>query len=110
MIQRGHGARLLLEPPQPFGIARERFGEHLDGYVALQARVPRPVHFAHAPGAQRRQDLVGTQNCAGVEGHSSVRIIPATAAVRGESNSARADRGSIIGDANIGEKLSCHPH
>lgn len=43
-----------------------RFGrQHLDGDLAVEPRVPRPVHFSHPPGAERRQDLIGTQTSSG---------------------------------------------
>ena len=63
MIQRGHGA----------GFALEAFGELLlrnfDGDFAIEARVARAIHFAHAPGAERRQDLIRSQAIAGGQGH-----------------------------------------
>jgi hypothetical protein len=59
------GARLLLEAPQSLGVAGQRAREDLDRDVAIQARVPRAVHLAHPPRAQRAQDLVRPEARAG---------------------------------------------
>ena len=53
MVERGGGACLLLEPLQSPGVAGQGTGQDLDGDVAVQARVPRPIHFAHAANAKR---------------------------------------------------------
>src|SRR5580704_6023735 len=63
VIQRRYGACLALEP----------FGElllgNLDGDGAIQPSVTGLVHFAHATGANRRKNLVGTQTRAGSQRH-----------------------------------------
>src|SRR3954468_734872 len=69
MRQRGDGARLPLEPGERVGIRREAVGDHLDGDFATEARVSRPVNFSHAPGADRRQNLVGAKPRPGAESH-----------------------------------------
>ena len=53
--------RLLLEAPQALGVGENAAGKDLDRHVAAEPRVPRPIHLAHASGADRREDLVGTE-------------------------------------------------
>src|SRR5262249_44100095 len=50
-------------------IGREVRGQNLDGYDTFQARIARPIHFAHPAGAERREDFVGAQFYARAEGH-----------------------------------------
>jgi hypothetical protein len=50
MIQRGDGASLALEAGEPFGIAGHLGGEDLEGYVAAELGVGRPIHLAHPAG------------------------------------------------------------
>ena len=63
----GGGARLLLEPSQPIGVARKADGQHLHGHVAAQPHVVRAIHVAHAAAAERRHDFVRAQVEAGLE-------------------------------------------
>ena len=60
MIQRREDFRFALEAGQPFGIARERSGQHLDRYFAIQFGVARFIHLSHASRTERCQDLIGT--------------------------------------------------
>ena len=68
MIQRRERLRFALEAGQAIGISRERVGQDLDRDVAIQLRVARAIHLAHAAGADRRGDLVGAEAGAGSEG------------------------------------------
>ena len=52
MIERGGGARLLLETPQAVRVGGKRCRQNLDGDVAVQARVARAIDLAHAAGAE----------------------------------------------------------
>ena len=54
---------------QRVAVVDEVLGQHLDRDVALEARVARAVHLAHAAGAERRQDLVRAETGPGREGH-----------------------------------------
>jgi hypothetical protein len=67
--QRGDGLRLAPETGQPLAITRDGRRQHLDRDVALQLRVPRPVHLAHPPGPERGDDLVRTEPCARNQRH-----------------------------------------
>jgi hypothetical protein len=69
IVQRGDGARFLLDAVAGFGVGRERAGEHFDRDVAIEARVSRSVHFAHAARAKRRDDFVGTKTRPRFERH-----------------------------------------
>ena len=45
---------------KPFRITRERVRQDFDRDVALQPRIARAIHLAHAARAERRNDLVRT--------------------------------------------------
>ena len=75
MIERCEEPRLPLEPLLPLFTFQEIFREDLHRDLAAEARVPGPVHLAHAPGAQGREDLVGPESGAGGDGHGSVGIM-----------------------------------
>jgi len=67
--QRGDPPRLALEPRQPVGVRREDLGQHLHGDAAAQPQVARLVHFAHAAGANRAEDLEVREACTGGQSH-----------------------------------------
>ena len=69
VVQGGHDPRLALEPVAELRIARERVGEDLDRDRAIEPRVARLVHLAHAAGTQGGEDLIGAEVGAGSEGH-----------------------------------------
>ena len=52
MIQRSKDFCFALEPRHSFCVSRERFGQDLDGDIAIEPRVARPIHFAHPAGAE----------------------------------------------------------
>jgi len=76
IVQRGNGARFVLEAAPRFRISGERTGEDLDGDGSIEPRVARTVDFAHAPGAERGDDLVRTKTHAWFERHVDVWILP----------------------------------
>jgi len=55
------GAPLALEPLHAIAISRERHRPEFDGDVALQADVARAMDLAHAPRAERSDDLVAAE-------------------------------------------------
>ncbi len=70
MVQRARGPRLEFEAAAPLGVGgHARKG--LDGHLARQfgPRVARPVHLAHAPGADGGDHFVDAEAGAGGEGH-----------------------------------------
>ena len=76
MVQRGEHLRLALEPRQPLGVGDERLGQDLDRDVAVEPRVARAIHLAHAAGAEGGEDLVRTQAGALAKGHWSRHLMP----------------------------------
>jgi len=54
-----------LEALAQLRVRREVRWQHFDRHCPLQARVPRFVDLSHPAGAQRRQDLVGTETGTG---------------------------------------------
>ena len=61
VIQRGEHPRLALEAREPIRMARERARQDLDRDVAPELRVVRPVHLAHAAGAEQRLQLISAK-------------------------------------------------
>src|SRR5207244_4509099 len=59
MAQRRGGSGFLLEALAAVGVRGELAGQHLDGDLAAQPRIPCAVDLSHASGAQRREDLEG---------------------------------------------------
>ena len=66
MIQRREGLGFAREPCEPFGVAYEEIGQHFDRDVAIQLRVARPIHLAHAPGPEGGKDLYGPRRTPGL--------------------------------------------
>ncbi len=60
MIERGEHEGFTLKPGEAIRIVREQVGEDFERDVALQLRVARSVHLAHAASAKVRDDFVGT--------------------------------------------------
>ena len=55
MVQRGEHLRFALEAREAIRIARERVGQDLQRDVAIQLRIARAIHLAHAAGAKGRR-------------------------------------------------------
>jgi len=76
-------ARLVGETAEPVGVGVEVGRQDLQGDVASQAIVAHAVDLAHTAGAERTDDLVGTDAGAGGERHrptlAKVRRLDATA-------------------------------
>ena len=58
VIQRSRSLRLLLKAPEPLRIARKGRRQDLDGNLAIEPRVARAIHLAHAAGSSGRNNLV----------------------------------------------------
>ena len=79
VIQRRQRPGLLLEAPQAVGVAGELPRQHLDRHVAVEPRVPRAEHLAHAARAEPGGDPVLVEggadhgfagiNCASIPEH-----------------------------------------
>ena len=68
MIQRRERLRFAREPRQPVGVAGEGVGQDLQRDIAIELRIARAKHLAHAAGADLGGDFVGTE--AGARGQS----------------------------------------
>ena len=69
MIERGQHLRFALEAREPFGIKGEAVGQDLERDVALERRVARAIHLAHAARTERGQDLVRPELIPGGKSH-----------------------------------------
>ena len=70
MVQRGEDFRFTLKAGDSLRVCGERLRQDLDGDIAIELRVARSVHLAHAAFADVRGDFVNAEACAGGEGHS----------------------------------------
>ena len=52
VVQRRQRLGFAGEPRQPFGVAGEEIGQHLDRDIAVERRVARPIDLAHPAGAE----------------------------------------------------------
>ena len=71
VVERRGRARFLLEARQPLGVGDARRHD-LDRDVAAKPRVAGAVDLAHAAGADRGLNLVGTELRADGQGHGAV--------------------------------------
>jgi hypothetical protein len=61
MIQRGNRAALTVEAHTCLRIVTQVAQDQLEGHRAVQPRVLRPIHCAHAAGAKLADDLIGAK-------------------------------------------------
>src|SRR5262245_54357057 len=69
MIEHRHGLRLALEAREALGVSRESGRQDLDGDVAVESAVARPVDLTHPARAESGDDLVGSDSGSGFEAH-----------------------------------------
>ena len=69
MVQSRDRAGLALEPFAPLGIGRKGGRQNLDGDFTAQARIARPVDFAHSARTDGADDFVRTESTAGAQRH-----------------------------------------
>ena len=69
------GSRFPVQPVFELRVPSERGAQDLDGDGPVEPRVARLVDFAHAPRAERREDLVGAEASANGQGHESTPIV-----------------------------------
>jgi hypothetical protein len=70
VIQARDGPGLALEARVDLGVLTQVLRQDLDGDIATEARVARPVDFAHAAGPERRENFVGPETGTGSEVHN----------------------------------------
>ena len=97
VIEQRDGAGLALQEDAIPGAFDQRVAEHLDGDVAIQARIAREEHFRHAASAQLPDDLVAADLCA--EGEVDRRH---DVGVEDRRMTKNGDRGSVISDRGTG--------
>ena len=99
MIERGEQSRLALEARAAIGIAEHRVGQDLEGDVATERRVARPIDLAHAAGAEESGHFVGPEAIARRE-----RVGPVVEDVCDRARTrvrARHDRHGVVEDRSI---------
>ena len=67
--ERRQRARLAFEARAQLRVLGEGRAENFDGNDAIEPRVARSVHLAHAAGAERREDFIGAEPSPGLDGH-----------------------------------------
>src|SRR3990170_6696086 len=72
MVKRRDRPGLALEPLARLRTHGQMRRQDLDRHVALQTRVARKVHFAHAARTYHFSQLIWSQTCAGCWGHGSL--------------------------------------
>ena len=73
VIERGEESRLAFEACHAIGVQRELRRQDLQRDVAIERRVASAIYLAHPPGAEGREDLVGSEARAGGKGHRWLR-------------------------------------
>ena len=71
VLERGDGSGFAREAGPQRGIRGELGREDLEGHGAFEAGVACAVDFAHAPGTDEAEHLVGTEADAGGETHGA---------------------------------------
>ena len=74
MIQCGERLRLAFEPREPVRIGGKELRQDLDGHVAIELRIARPIHLAHSASANGAGDLVRAEACADLQGQRELRL------------------------------------
>ena len=72
VIECGGRPRLLFEASQAIRVRRDGARHDFDGDVAPETRITRPIHFAHATGAEDSLNLVGAKSVAGAKHHQEL--------------------------------------
>ena len=79
MIERGEHLRFPAKSRQPVGIGDDGGRQNLQRDVAIEPGVASAIHLAHAAGAEKTNDVVGTEAGAGGQCHwggVSIRATP----------------------------------
>ena len=75
VIQGGEDFRFALKPRHSFRVSNEGLRQDLDGHIAIEPRVARPIHFAHPASPEGGENLVRTEARAIGQGHESGLIL-----------------------------------
>ena len=71
VIQRGEDFCFALKPRHSFRVSNEGLRQDLDGHVAIEPCVARPIHFPHPASAEGGENLVRPETRAGGQRHES---------------------------------------
>jgi hypothetical protein len=80
VVEGGNRPRLALEALAQGGVVGDVRRQDLDGHAAIQPRVACAIDFAHPPGGEQSQDLVGTESRAGRQRHGDALSVRERAA------------------------------
>ena len=69
VIERCQHLRFALEARHTLGIGGQRFGQNLDGDIAMEPGIPGAIHLAHAARTKGGHDLVVRESSAGGQRH-----------------------------------------
>ena len=75
VIQRRQAPRLPFEPRQSIGVSSHGVRQNLDGNVAAEPRIPRPIDLAHASGTEGPDNLIRSDARADRQGHAAGWIL-----------------------------------
>ena len=62
VVEAGDDAGFMFESRQAFRVRGHAGRQDLERDVTTEAAIPRPIHLAHAAGAERRDDVVSTES------------------------------------------------
>jgi hypothetical protein len=107
MIQRGKYLRFTFEASEAVRIGSECLGQDLERDVAIQLRIARAIHLAHAARPEQAQDFICAKPCTRRQSHEALLIL-ATEPFRRkrESRSAQAAFQLFHSDC---QQISAHP-
>ena len=69
MIERSEDLRLASKTAEPLRVGDEQVRQDLDGDVAIQFRIARAIHLAHAAGPEGRQHFIRAEAGTRLQGH-----------------------------------------
>lgn len=98
MGERGHGARLAIEPFPQIRIAMEMGRQHLHGHQAIEPGIAPAIDLAHASRAYGTEDFVGSQTRTGSKRHAGL-VPPAVETCRCVGNSDLLPSFFVVQDA-----------
>ena len=96
MIECREHLGLAVEPSDALGIGGHRFWKHLDGNVAVELRVRRPIDHTHATGTDLVSDLVRAKAGAGSYSHRQSPDLAVHSEVIAAIISPKVSSGSIL--------------
>src|SRR5947207_14647651 len=73
MVQGGEDLRLALEAGQTFGVGRKDLRQDLEGHIAVQFRITRAIHLAHATAPEGADDFIRAELRPGCKRHRHKR-------------------------------------